>query len=215
MEVKLAILLGELNRLDDDTLELVVVSDFDIAAQREVLALGMALKAIVGQDSSQVRVSCKEDAVHIPSLALKPVGSPASSKPYETKKKKAGGVVIPKQGRDRRDGQGLVGVSLDADARIVAMAEHVVDDLETVRARGVVNASDIDHLLELGRRVVLQETARRTSLKKTLRAIIQKKKKTHVITGITWSGATQTVSSLRLTYVCWTNLGRTETMYFA
>src|SRR5215470_3807024 len=49
-EVEGTKLLGELNRLIDDTFLLIVIANFDIAGHRKILAHGVAVKAVVGQD---------------------------------------------------------------------------------------------------------------------------------------------------------------------
>lgn len=59
---------------------------------------------------SQVRVSGEEDTVHVPDLTLVPVGT-------------------VEEGHGRRNGGGLVGVGLDADALLVGDGQEVVDDL--------------------------------------------------------------------------------------
>lgn len=60
-----------------------------------------------------------------------------------------------------RNGRDLVGVRLYAKSCVVPDAKEVVDDLETLRARGVVGAADIHECLELRLRVVAQELQRR------------------------------------------------------
>lgn len=98
----------------------------------------MALESIVGQDTTEIGVSSEKDSVHIPSLTLEPVHR------------------VEKTGQrgDRRD---LVSVGLDTDAAVEADRETVVDDLEAVGARGVVDSTDIHDLLELGVGVIAQE----------------------------------------------------------
>lgn len=55
------------------------------------------------------------------------------------------------------DGLSLVAVCLDADTGVVADAEHVVDDLESLVAGGIVDRSNIGDLCVLGGGVVLEE----------------------------------------------------------
>ena len=54
------------------------------------------------------------------------------------------------EGRYAGNGRRLVGVRLDADARVVADTEEVVDHFKSVRAGGVVAACDARDLGELG-----------------------------------------------------------------
>ena len=74
-EVEAAEILGQLHRLVDDPLLLLVVAHLDIAGQREILAQRMALEAVIGQDAAQIRMVGEEDAVQVPGLALEPVGA--------------------------------------------------------------------------------------------------------------------------------------------
>src|SRR3546814_2885839 len=70
----LAEILRQLHRLVDDALVLFGIPHLDIAGQREVLALRMALEAIVRQDAAQVGIALEDDAVHVEHLALQPAG---------------------------------------------------------------------------------------------------------------------------------------------
>lgn len=98
----------------------------------------MTLESIIGQDATEIGVSSKEDSVHVPSLTLEPVDR------------------VEETGQ-RGDGRDLVGVGLDTNAAVEADREAVVDDLEAVGARGVVDSTHIHDLLELGVGVVAQE----------------------------------------------------------
>lgn len=109
--------LGKLERLDNNSLLLLVVSDLGVAGKREVLSQRVAVETVIGHDSPQIGVAAEEDTEQIPDFTLVPVGA------------------IVERG-DRRDGSGLVSVGLDADARVVAYREHVVDDLEALAASG-------------------------------------------------------------------------------
>lgn len=77
----------------------------------------------------------EEDAEKIVDLTLVPVGS-------------------IEEGSDTGNGGRLVGVGLDADARVVADTEKVVDDLESLVSGRVVDGSDVANLGVLGRSVV-------------------------------------------------------------
>lgn len=89
-------------------------TDLHIAGQREVAPLRMALETVVGQNASQIRVVGEENAVHVPDLTLVPVG-------------RLEDVV------HRVDGRQFVRVRFDADARVVAQRQNVVDDLQQIR----------------------------------------------------------------------------------
>lgn len=84
----------------------------------------------------------EEDAVHVPDLALVPVGRLEDLANWI----------------DRRQ---LVGVGFDSDARVVAQRQQIVDDFETLLAAGNVHAGDVDQTGELGVVVVFQELQHR------------------------------------------------------
>lgn len=65
---------------------------------------------VVGKDTAKVGVAGEEDTVHVPDLALVPVGT-------------------LEDGSCRGNGRDLVGVRLDTDTRLVGDGEEVVDDL--------------------------------------------------------------------------------------
>lgn len=83
-------------------------------------------------------MSNEEDTKQIVDLALVPVGTV---------------VEIAQTG----DWGGLVRVCLDSEARVVADAEHVVDDFKALVLGGVVDGCDVGDLCVLSRGVVLQE----------------------------------------------------------
>lgn len=84
--------LTELQRLRDDSLLLLVVSDLRVSLQRassrqqcsggagerethsegEVLSQRVSLESVVGQDTTEIRVASEEDTVHVPCLTLVP-----------------------------------------------------------------------------------------------------------------------------------------------
>merc|ERR1711977_278396 len=130
--------LGELERLDHDTLLLLVVSDLGVACQGEVLPQGVSVETVVGHDSPQVWVIDEEDTEEIVDFTLVPVGT-----------------VV--EGCDGWDGSGLVRVGLHPDTRVVTDRQHVVDDLETLVAGRVVYGGDVGDLGELGGGVVFEE----------------------------------------------------------
>ena len=47
----------------------------DVSGQWKVLSERMSLESVIRQDPSQIRMIGEEDAVHVPHLALVPVGS--------------------------------------------------------------------------------------------------------------------------------------------
>lgn len=81
----------------------------------------------------------EEDAVHVPRLALEPVG---------TKEERG----------DGGNGGHLVGVGLHPDPGVVLVAEEVVHHLKAEGLPRVIHPGHIHHLLELGLGVIPQET---------------------------------------------------------
>lgn len=130
--------LGHLERLDDNPLLLLVVADLGVSRHGEVLAQGMAIEAVVGHDAPEIGVADEENAEEIVDLALVPVSA-----------------VV--EVADAGHGGGLVGICLDPQTRVVADAQHVVDDLEALVLGGVVDGGDVRHLGVLGGGVVLEE----------------------------------------------------------
>lgn len=128
----------QLERLHHNPFLLLIVSDLRVSRQRKVLAQRVAVEAIIGQNTPQIRVVDKEDAEQIVHFALVPVGA-----------------IV--QARDRGHRSSLVGVRLDADARVVADREHVVNNLEALVASGVVDGGDVGNAGELGGRMVLKK----------------------------------------------------------
>ena len=130
--------LCELERLNDNALLLLVVSELGVSSQGEVLPQWVAVEAVVGHDASEIGVADEEDTEHVVDLTLVPVGT-----------------VV--EACDGGYGRSLVGVGLDADARVVADGEHVVDDLEALVAGRVVDGGDVADLCEFGGSVVFEE----------------------------------------------------------
>src|SRR5262245_5253219 len=135
LEVEGAELLRQLHRLIDHPLLRIVIADLYIAGEREVLAQRVALEAVVGQDTAQVRVAGEQDAVEIVGLPLEPVG---------------GGEHPHRAGH-----RGVrVDLALDADALVPPRRQQVIDHLEAPLALGVVDAADVDQDLEQALAVV-------------------------------------------------------------
>ncbi|AOW06526.1 uncharacterized protein YALI1_F03371g [Yarrowia lipolytica] len=130
--------LGKLQGLVNHSSLLLVPSDLSVSGEREVLSQRVALKTVVGHDSSQIGVALKEDSVHIVGLSLEPVGALV-------------------QAGDTGDGGHLGSVCLKSDSRVVSHRQKVVDHLEPVFSRGVVHGGNIDDGLVLSRGVVSQE----------------------------------------------------------
>lgn len=82
-------------------------------------------------------MTSKEDTVKVVHLSLVPVGA-------------------VKKSSDTGNRRGLVGVCLDTDSGVVADRKKVVDNFETVLARGVIGSSNCADLGELGSGVVYQ-----------------------------------------------------------
>ena len=100
-EIEDAEILGQLYGLIDHPLLLIVVPHFDISRQREIFAQRMPLKAIIRQQTAQVRMVGEEDAVHIPALRAQTIGR---------------GEHV----RDSRDRRILVGADLHANTMVLA-----------------------------------------------------------------------------------------------
>lgn len=83
-------------------------------------------------------MSSEEDSVHIPGFTLEPVDR-------------------VEQSSKRGNGGDLVGVGLDTNTGVKTNRQTVVDDLETVGARGVIDSANIHDLLELRVGVITQE----------------------------------------------------------
>jgi hypothetical protein len=98
----------------------------------------VSIETVVRHDPPQIRVSDEENTEQVVDLALVPVGTI---------------VEIAQTGHRGR----LVRVRLDPQARVVADAEHVVDDLEALVLGGVVDSGDVGNLGVFGRGVVLEE----------------------------------------------------------
>jgi len=130
--------LRQLKRLDHDALLLFVESELGVTGQWEVLPQWVSVEAVIGHDAPQIGVTDEEDTEHVVDLTLVPVGA----------------VVEACDGGYRR---GLVGVGLDANARVVTDGEHVVDDLEALVAGRVVDGGDVANLCEFGGGVVFEE----------------------------------------------------------
>lgn len=127
--------LSELKWLSNDTLLLFIVSDFGVAREGEVLAQRMALKAVVGHDAAEIRVTDEDDAEQVVHLSLEPVGTSIEA-------------------GDAGHGRRFVGIRLHADAGVMTDAEEVVDDLEALLAAGIVDSCNRADLCELGRGIV-------------------------------------------------------------
>jgi hypothetical protein len=127
-EIELAQILGQLDRLIDHALLFLRVAQFLIARQREVLAEGMPLEAVVGQDATQIVVAREDHAIHVEDFALQP----ARHRPQA------------RHGRHRRM---LGGRNLDQHAMVRRQREQHVDHLEALGAIGVVDAGHLHQLL--------------------------------------------------------------------
>ena len=137
------------HRLVDDALLLRVVAHLDRARDREVLAERMADEAVVGEDAAQVDVAVEDDAEQVEGLALEPVG---------------GAPDLGERGNLRHV---VVGTEdLQAQPPVVRQREQVRDDAEAkafpgrVAVARVVDAAQVDQLLELQLGSVAQHAAR-------------------------------------------------------
>lgn len=146
--------LRHLKRLCDNSLLLLVVPHFRVARQWEILAQRVALETVVGHDTSQIWVANKEDTHQVVSFSLVPVG---------TLVQRCYGWY----------GGSLVGIGFDTDARIVAYAEEVVDNLKPLVARGEIDGCDVTDLSELGGSVICSQCKVRHQLHGTEATCIQ------------------------------------------
>src|SRR5262245_52764251 len=138
LEVEGTELLRELDGFIDDALRLVVIAHLDIAREREVLAHWVTLEAVVGEDATQIRVAGEQDAIHVVGLPLIPIGR-------------------RKQVNHAWHGRVRVRLALDPKALILARGEQVIDHVEASRAFWIVDATDVDQLLELALAVIAQD----------------------------------------------------------
>jgi hypothetical protein len=130
--------LGELEGLNNDALLLLVVAQLSITSQGEVLAQWVAIEAVIGHDTTQIRVAGEEHTEHVVNLTLVPQST------------------LEETSHTGHRG-GLVRVGLDTNTGVVANTEQVVDDLEALVAGREVDTRDIGDLGELGGSVVLEE----------------------------------------------------------
>ena len=130
--------MSQFERLNNNTLLLLVVTDLSVTSKREVLAKRVAVETVVGHDATKIGVSDEEDSEQVVDLTLVPVGTIVKT-------------------ANRRDGGGLVGVGLDTDTGVVTDREHVVNDLEALVAGRIIDSGDVADLGELGGGVVLEE----------------------------------------------------------
>lgn len=86
----------------------------NVSGQREVPTLWMSLETIIGQNTPQIWVIGEEHSVHVPDFTFIPVGR------FED-------VVA------RIDGRQFVSVGFDANTRIKAQRQNVVNDLRIRR----------------------------------------------------------------------------------
>src|ERR1700686_877973 len=63
------------DRLVDHAPQLRVVTHFDIAYQREILAKRVADETVVGEDAAQIRVTAEQNPEQVERLALEPLGA--------------------------------------------------------------------------------------------------------------------------------------------
>jgi hypothetical protein len=119
--------LCQFQRLNNDSLLLLVVSDLGVAGHGEVLSQWVAVKAVVGHDAAQVGMTNEEDAEKVIDLALVPIGA------------------IVERG-DAGDGSGLVGVGLDADSAVVSDREQIVDNFKALVLGGIVDGGYVGDL---------------------------------------------------------------------
>merc|ERR1711926_14734 len=72
-QVELAVLLGKLNRLLNNSLQLVIITNLVISSEREIFPQRVSLESVVGEDPPEVGMVGEKHAVHVPDLTLIPV----------------------------------------------------------------------------------------------------------------------------------------------
>lgn len=153
--------LCQLQRLHHNSLLFLIVSDFGVSCQREILSQRMPIKAVVGHNSSKIWVANKENPEHIIDFPLVPVRP----------------VIQICNTWDRRC---LVCVGLDADSGVVADAQEIVNDLKSLVSSREVNSGDIRNLGELGCSIVCKILATKTSVRNFRQGIHLRNEKTGV-----------------------------------
>ena len=116
------------------------IAQLDISGKREILALRVAGKAIIGEDAAQVLVALEQHAIHVEHFTLEPA----------------------RDGPDARDGGDrlvLVRPDMDADAVVLRHAQQAIDDLEARIAIGPVDPGDFHQLLVIERIAQLHHAA--------------------------------------------------------
>src|SRR5579875_2962631 len=136
-EIEIAKLLSELHRLVFHALLLVVPAHLHEAGEREILAQRVALEAVVGEDTAQIRMAGEQDPVEIIGLPLVPVRA---------------AIDLDDGGHGRR----LVRLDLHAYALIETRRKEVIDDVETLLAARPIHRGDVDDAGELALRRVAQ-----------------------------------------------------------
>ena len=69
-QVKLSVVLRQLNGLDHHTSLFLIVSNFGVARQGEIFAHGVTLETVVGQDATKIRMIGEIDSIHVPNLGM-------------------------------------------------------------------------------------------------------------------------------------------------
>ena len=99
---------------------------------------GMPFPGLGHQYAREMRMPFKLNPEHIVHFALIPIGT-----------------VV--EVADAGNGCGLIRIGLHSDTRIVADAEQIIYDLETLVLSRVINRGDVDNLREFGGGVVFEE----------------------------------------------------------
>jgi len=123
-EIESSKLLGEFDGLLHYSPEFVIPSALIESREGKVLSERVTLESVVGQNSSKIGVIAEEDAVHVPALALVPVGT-----------------FVERY--DGFDGAKFVTVSLHPNPSGVIDRKKVVDHLEPVNPRWHITCGKI------------------------------------------------------------------------
>lgn len=98
----------------------------------------MAIKAIIGHDTTKIGVANEEDSEKVIDFSLVPVCA-----------------IV--QATDAGNGTGFIGIGLDANAGVVTDTQQVVDDFEALVPGRVVDGGDVGDLGEFSGGVIFQK----------------------------------------------------------
>src|ERR1700722_6590829 len=140
-EIELTEFLIEAHWLVAHALLRIVIAHLNETGHREVLAQRITIKAVVGQDAPQIRMTVKQHAKQVVNLTLVPVSAR----------------IDGSRAHDRRVD---VGRDLDPDPTVQLRRQQMIDDVEALLALRMIDPRNIDDRNELSVRIVAQELER-------------------------------------------------------